>query len=116
MLTRGAAQTLVDQGGSIARPTWFDVIWSTVGGRPLSLALIGAAVRQGRHGTRSFLTVRPSANLKIMASGSPIDSWGASVPRRGELDAAMAYLLGVVGSQVCAFGRSGASSYRRWRS
>ena len=47
MLDRQEAQSLLDREGATCPLAVFEVIWSTVGGHPLSLGLIGAAVRQG---------------------------------------------------------------------
>jgi tetratricopeptide (TPR) repeat protein len=47
MLDREEAQILLAHDGARSPAGAFDVIWSTVNGHPLSLALIGAAVRQG---------------------------------------------------------------------
>jgi hypothetical protein len=47
MLSRPEAQNLLDHGGATCPAADFEVIWSTVGGHPLSLGLIDAAVRQG---------------------------------------------------------------------
>ncbi|MEJ0050153.1 MAG: hypothetical protein WDN02_02865 [Methylovirgula sp.] len=47
MLTRTEAQSLFDHEGTACPPATFDIIWSKVGGHPLSLSLIGAAVRGG---------------------------------------------------------------------
>jgi len=47
MLTRPEAQSLLDHEGATCPPAAFEIIWSKVGGHPLSLGLIGAAVRQG---------------------------------------------------------------------
>lgn len=41
------AQAMLEQSGSSCPRSVFDTIWSTVGGHPLSLGLIGAAARQG---------------------------------------------------------------------
>jgi hypothetical protein len=47
MLVSAEAQSLLNQEDAICPPNSFEVIWSRVGGHPLSLALISAAVRQG---------------------------------------------------------------------
>jgi tetratricopeptide (TPR) repeat protein len=47
MFVRGEAQSLLDQDGAMCPDDVFDIIWSTVGGHPLTLGLISAAVRQG---------------------------------------------------------------------
>jgi tetratricopeptide (TPR) repeat protein len=46
LLTEGEAAGLLPQEGALCPPEVFGVIWSTVGGHPLSLALIAAAVTQ----------------------------------------------------------------------
>ena len=47
MLTRSEAQSLLDRENGKCPLNTFDIIWSTVGGHPLSRGLIEAAVRQG---------------------------------------------------------------------
>jgi hypothetical protein len=47
MLSRQDAKSLLDNEGATCPAADFETIWSSVGGHPLSLGLIGAAVRQG---------------------------------------------------------------------
>lgn len=64
MLARAEAESLLEQEGAACPPNAFDVIWSAVGGHPLSLGLIGAAVRQGTRWSEIVLDCQAVGELE----------------------------------------------------